>query len=95
MLCIECGYRSLLANIGEQVNDTNIHDPYSLQVQVILYLDQSGDATAKLTINFTELDTGRTSSADPERRCLQKKEKLCEEMSVDRPAVTPSILMYM
>ena len=60
MLCIECGYRSLLANIGEQVNDTNIHDPYSLQVQVILYLDQSGDA--KLTINFTQCkDVRRTA----------------------------------
>ena len=40
------------------------------------------------------LDTGRTSSADPERPCLQKKEKICIEMSIDRPAVTPSNLMY-
>ena len=32
------------------------------------------------------LDTGRTSSADPERPCLQKKEKICVEMSInDRP----------
>ena len=25
------------------------------------------------------LDTGRTSSADPERRCLQKEIKICTE----------------
>ena len=60
VLGIKCGYRSLLANIGEQVNETNIHCSCSLQIQVILYLEQSGDA--KLIINFTECkDVRRTT----------------------------------
>ena len=53
-----------------------------------------GSHGVKYSEEIQILDTGRTSSADPERPCLQKKEKICVEMSIDRPAVTPSNLMY-
>ena len=67
---------------------------------LLLHIFYVGDKLPKFYIyatnfiSFCILDTGRTSSADPERPCLQKKVKICVEMSIDRPAVTPSNLMY-